>query len=54
MINSDYEIAVFPDSYYADAFKYSKNPLWQKAWKERIEPNLDFYDKYLQGLLCQK
>ena len=42
---SDAKIVVAPDSAHVDKFKYSKDPIWQKAWSERIEPNLDFYRK---------
>ncbi|XP_059085217.1 uncharacterized protein LOC131882167 [Tigriopus californicus] len=32
-----------------DAFKRSYDPLWQKAWKERIEPNLHTYPTSAEG-----
>ena len=49
LLNSDYKVAVLPDSVYADEIKYSNILMWQKAWKERIEPNLEFYSEYYQG-----
>ena len=49
MLTSDYKIVVPPYAAQMDAFKYSRIPSWQKAWNERIEPNLDFYDDYMQS-----
>lgn len=49
MINSDYKILVMPGTITANAFKNSKDPIWQKAWADRIEPNLDFYKEYLKA-----
>ena len=44
--DTDYKIAVMPGSYSEDAFKESKDPLWQIAWVERIQPYLEYYKKY--------
>ena len=49
LLNSDYRVATFPDSAYTDGFKYSKVPERKKAWTERIEPNMDFYEEYYEG-----
>ena len=46
---SDSKIFVVPDSALMDRFKFSKDPIWQRAWSERIEPNMDFYDAYLKS-----
>ena len=35
------KIALIPGSSYADDFRYSTDPLMQRAWTERIEPYLD-------------
>ena len=33
-----------PGSAFSDAFKYSKNPYWQRAWEERMEPALKDFE----------
>ena len=38
---STFVISLFPGSSYMDAFKFSEDPDWQRAWKERIEPYLN-------------
>ena len=40
------KIAVLPGSSTADAFRYSTDPLTQRAWRERIEPYLDEFHAY--------
>ena len=40
------KIAVLPGSSTADAFRYSSDPLKQRAWTERIEPYLDEFHTY--------
>ena len=46
---SDSKIVVVPDSAMMDTFKFSKDPIWQRAWSERIAPNMDFYEAYLNS-----
>ena len=46
MLTSDYKILLNPGTAQVDSFKYAENPLWKKAWLERIEPNIEFYDGY--------
>ena len=47
--NTDFRIAIIPGTSFEDAFKYSTDPIWQKAYKERIKPYLDEYmESYLQ------
>ena len=46
MAKSDYQIAVWPGTYSQDVFAFSIDPVWQKAWTERIEPYLDDYRPY--------
>ena len=43
---SDFKISLIPGSSYEDAFKVSKDPEWQKAWKERLQPYLGDYVPY--------
>lgn len=40
MNNYDYQISVIPGNDLEDDFQNSKDPLWQKAWIERLKPNL--------------
>ena len=49
MLTSDYKIFLTPHSAQISSFKYSNIPLWQKAWSERIEPHLDFYEDYINS-----
>ena len=41
---STFVISLFPGSAYMDAFKFSEDPDWQRAWKQRLEPYLDNYE----------
>jgi len=43
MENSDHKLALLPGSSYEDDFKNAANPLWRKAYTERIQPNLGSY-----------
>ena len=43
---TDYKIALRPGSYPEDVFKTATDPIWQKAWKERVEPYLEDYKPY--------
>ena len=43
---SDFQIAIVPGSSDEDMFKLSLNPIYQRAWKERIEPNMEEYEEY--------
>ena len=47
MLKSDYKIVVYPGSAYEGSFQFSKDPLWQKAWTERIEPYKSFAAEYI-------
>ena len=41
---STFVISLFPGSAYMDSFKFSEDPDWQRAWKQRLEPYLDNYE----------
>ena len=41
---STFVIALVPGSYWMDAFKFSEDVDWQRAWKQRLEPYLDNYE----------
>ena len=44
--NTEYKIAIKPGTYLEDAFKKSRDPVWQRAWLERIQPYLEDYKLY--------
>ena len=46
---SSHQIAVLPGTAFEDTFKASNDPLYQKAWNERILPNMDLYRSYDAG-----
>ena len=43
--DSDYKVITMPGSAYTDLFKYSKDPFWQRAWKERMEPAMKDFEE---------
>ena len=49
LLHSDYQIAVLPESSQLNAFKNSEDPLWKKAYTERIEPFYDSYVEFMKG-----
>ena len=49
MLKSDDKIGVAPGSAQMDYFRHSPDPMLKKAWDEKIEPNLDEYNDFLQG-----
>ena len=50
MLSSNYKILVAPGTVAEDTFKTTDIPLWQKAWTERILPNIEFYTDYLESI----
>ncbi len=48
---SDFRIALIPGSSYEDAFKTSTNPLWQRAWTEKLEPYLEEYVPFQRSMI---
>ena len=44
--NTPFRLAMIPSSAYEDDFKFSPDPLWQKIYKERIQPHLAEYAAY--------
>ena len=48
--NSDFKIALIKGTSYDDAFKLSTDPIWQKAYSERIEPFLDQYSPFYENM----
>ena len=43
---TDFKIALRPGSNFEDAFKTATDPIWQKAWTDRIKPDLEDYKPY--------
>ena len=45
-LNTDFRLALIPSTTYEDNFRYSKIPIWQNIFKERLEPHLKEYENY--------
>ena len=41
MDNTNFKITTHLDTSLENKFRFATNPLWQKAWKERMEPYRD-------------
>ena len=41
--DTNFRLALVPSTTYEDNFKYSADPLFQKIYKERLEPHLPDY-----------
>ena len=39
--NTQYRMIIMPGTSYEDAFKTSPDPIWQAAWTDRVQPNLE-------------
>ena len=48
--NSDFKIALIKGTSFEDAFKLSPDPIWRKAYSERIEPFLDQYLPFYENM----
>ena len=46
LLNTDFRLATLPKTTLQDNFKYSKDPIWQGIWKDRLEPHLQEYEDY--------
>ena len=44
--NTEFRMAMIPDTTYVDNFRYSPDPTWGKIYEERIEPHLQEYREY--------
>ena len=47
--DTNYKIAVDPGSAYQSEFQYSTDPVWKKAWTNRVKPHLDDYKSYYKN-----
>ena len=45
--NSDFKIAVNPNSFQQSAFENSVDPIWQTAWQDRIKPHMNYYEEII-------
>ena len=45
MYDSDFQFFTLPNSAMMDSFKYG-NDLWQKIYKDKLEPNTEWYEEY--------
>ena len=41
VVNTQFRIIFLPGSTNEDAFKTSKDPIWQAAWTDRVKPHLE-------------
>jgi hypothetical protein len=48
MLKTDYKIFLKPYSSQMDSLRYSSVPILQRAFTERVEPNLPFYVDFLE------
>ena len=46
---SDYKIGLMVGSSHENTFRYTDDPLFKRAWTERIEPYLEQYKNYKSG-----
>ena len=45
-LNTNFRLALIPNTAYEDAFKYSSDPMIQTIYEERIKPHLQEYLDY--------
>ena len=45
--NSDYQVGILPGSSSVGTFQFSNEPDFLRAWVERIEPNMETYNKII-------
>ena len=48
MYESDYQFFTLPNSAMMDSFKHGDD-LWQKIYKDMLEPNNEWYEEYQGG-----
>ena len=48
--NSDFKIAVNPNSFQHSSFENSVDPIWQTAWQDRIKPHMKYYEEIIGTL----
>ena len=49
MLKTDLKIVVRPSSAQMDSFRYSSVPILQRAYTERIEPHLQFFEDFYRN-----
>ena len=45
-LNTNFRLALIPNTAYEDDFKYSTDPMFRKIYEERIKPHLKEYMEY--------
>ena len=45
-LNTDFRLALIPETSLEDDFKHSTDPIWTKMYEERLEPHLKEYSNY--------
>ena len=48
--NSDFKIGLIKGTSIEDSFKVSTDPIWQKAYSERIKPFLDQFAPFYESI----
>ncbi len=48
---TNYKLAMQPGGTYEDTFRYSTNPIWQEAFRTRLEPYIPMYKEFQGNLL---
>ena len=49
MLKTDLKIGVRPSSAQMDSFRYSSIPILKKAYTDRIEPHLQFFEDFYKN-----
>ena len=44
---SNFKMLTLPQSYTQTVFEFAIDPTWKTVWTERLEPYVDYFDKYL-------
>ena len=45
--NTQFRIILRPGTSMEDAFKTSRDPIWQTAWTDRVQPHLEEHDDFV-------
>jgi hypothetical protein len=45
--NTQFRIILHPGTSMEDAFKTSRDPIWQTAWTDRVQPHLEEHDGFV-------
>ena len=45
--SSNYKMLTRPNSYTQTVFEFAMDPTWKAIWTERLEPYVEYFDKYI-------